>query len=303
VSAPPDLTRSPGRLQDAVAAVLAEPELLEQICGGRPPRVIAKLQRFRLTPGDMAALAAIDMGSLRRFRYGLQLKRLGMARSLMPVTAGVVLARSSLDSVADRFWAGCPPVQGNAPVEHFRESAVNDFLDFVRRLPEAERPDWLLDLARYEAMRALLRCRAPSHGCHMPANDRTGSPGLLDVVVSLAHGVALDSFGYDVVTLLPGLDQGRDWPDDIRPRLCTVVARRPVGSAVQAWRLGPLAFRVLRACESEQRVNDLVGLVAATGADAGLPADAARDRVIALIRRALSVQVLCAGAAAVSERP
>jgi hypothetical protein len=302
MSAPPDLTGSSGRLQDAVAAVLAEPDLLEQMCGGLPPRLITGLQRFGLTSGDMAELAAIDVPSLRRFRYGLQLKRVGMARSLMPVTAGVVLAGSSLDSVADRFWAACPPVQGGVPVEHFRESAINDFLGFVRDLPAAERPDWLPDLARYEAMRALLRCRAPSRGCDPAPGERTGSPGWLDVVVALADGVALDRFGYDVVTLLAALGEGGAWPDGIRPRPCTVAARRPAGSAVQAWRLGPLAFQVLRACESRQRVSDLVGLVA-TGADADTPANAAGDRVVALIRQALSVQVLCACADTVPERP
>jgi hypothetical protein len=292
-----------GRLQDALARVLAEPELLDQICAG-PVHQVGGLMRFGLTADDLAGLAAIDATALRRFRHALQIKRVGMARFLLPVTTGTLVARSSLALVAERFWAAYPPVRSAAPVESSRECVITDFLGFVRGLAPADRPAWLPDLARYEAMRALLRCRPPSRGCPAPAagasdGRRLAGPDALDAVVCCADGVAFDSFGYDVVTLLHSLARPSGGPEaSVRPQQCLVVARRPAGQGVQAWRLGQLAYRLLSECGTAARVSELVGLL--TAPVAGRASPAGREQVVGLVRQALRAQILCITESAVA---
>jgi hypothetical protein len=293
VSALPVGAVGSGRLQDALARVLAQPHLLDQLCFGQPADTAAGLRQFGLTSSDAATLAAIDPAALRRFRADLQLKRARMAKSLMPVTTAQLVALSSMDSLASGFWAAFPPVRGNAEVEDFRESAIRDFRDFVLGLPPAGRPEWLPDLARYEAMRALLRCRAP--GGQPAGPDAIAALTRPATVVSLARGVDLGAFGYDVVTLLPYLAQSGTAPADLQPEQCLVVTVRPPGAGVRAWRLGPLAFRLLQACATGRQVGDLAATPAACRPD-GTGGQAA-----GIIRQALQAGILCINQAVPAE--
>jgi hypothetical protein len=284
VSALPVGAVGSGRLQDALAKVLAQPYVLDQLCSGQPADAVDGLRRFGLTSSDAATLAAIDPAALRRFRADLQVKRARMAKSLMPVTAAQLVALSSMDSLASRFWAAFPPVRGNAEVEDSRERAIRDFRDFVLGLPPAGRPEWLPDLARYEAMRALSRCRAPGSQPAGPA--AIAALARPTTVVSLASGVHLGSFGYDVVTLLPYLAQGGTAPAGERPEQCLVVTMRPPGAGVRAWRLGPLAFRLLQACATGRRPGDLAATLADRAGGTG-------GQAAGIIRQALQAGILC----------
>lgn len=311
----PESAISHRHFQDAIARILTEPEFLEHAATGQYHVV---RERFGLTEGETAALASVSPAALRRFRRVLQSKRLGMAESLVPVTVGILKASRGPERLAADFWIARPPVADDA-AEAFRESIVRDFLAYTQSVAPAQRPHWLPDLARYEAMRALLRCREPA-GADGRAMSGASAPAvavepraealpdvlaLSDGVVCLAPGVMLDRFEYDVVTLLPALAQARSaagpdpaGPDPVGPdatsHSCQVVAWRRHACPVQAWRLGPVAFEVLRACQPGARIRDIAEAVEASGT----APPRAREGTAGVIRQALRAGIISMAGAA-----
>jgi hypothetical protein len=281
-----------GAVQDAVARILADPEPFALLAGQQ----VALGERYGLTDGQAAALAAVSPAAIERFRRVLRLKRLSMAESLLPVTAGVLRSGHSAASLAADFWRVRPPVGADSANEEFREKIVCDLLGYVTDSQPAQRPDWLPDLARYEAMRALLRCRQPAVEVYLPvpAAGLADDADLYDVVVCRVPGVVLDSFGYDVMTLLPALAAaGNAAHPDPAQCSCHVVAwRRPRGP-VQAWRLGPLAFEALAVCGTAMAVRDIAATVGTPQApSAHTPSPRVGEGTITVIRHALAVGIV-----------
>lgn len=284
-----------GAVQDAVARILADPEPFALLVG----QEVVLRERFGLTDGQVAALAAVSPAAMERFRRVLRLKRLSLADSLLPVTAGVLRWGRSSASLAADFWRAIPPVAAGAAIEEFRERIVRDLLGYVTGLDPAQRPDWLPDLARYEAMRTLLRCRQPAGWEYLPvpAGELADDAVLDEALVCLAPGVVLDSFGYDVMTLLPALASAGNAADSVpAPCSCHVVAWRRPGGPVQAWRLGSLAFEALALCGTAMRVRDIAAAVGAPPsarvASAQAPSPQVSEGTVAVIRHALAVGII-----------
>jgi hypothetical protein len=269
------MTRPPGRgagparpaVQGAVAKIILDGELFAALRAGEFDQLAARLA---LAPDVISALRGISVSGLAHYRHTVQAKHLQHARAVLPVSVGVAVAFLGAEAVREDLWARAPlPYR---PAARFWQSYLDLTARYLSGLAAESRPPWLPDLVRYEAMRAVGGGVGPAAGpgpaagmpartlARTPAGAGRSRPRVGDGdLVTLADGVRVAAFGWDVIALYAGLRAGTDVRELAPQPAAVLLAVCSSGwPAVREFRLAPGMFGVLNRCARPVRVTELV---------------------------------------------
>ena len=256
-------------VQGAVAKIILDGELFAALRAGEFGRLAARLA---LTPDDVSVLRGISVSGLAHYRNTVQAKHLQHARAVLPVSIGVAVACLGAEAVREDLWARAPlPYR---PAARFWQAYLDLTARYLSSLAAESRPPWLPDLVRYEAMRAagggVGPAARPRPAAAMPAGATPagGTPAVAGrsrprlgdgELVTLADGVRVAAFDWDVIALYAGLRAGTEARELApRPAAMLVAVCSSGWPAVREFRLAPGMFGVLNRCARPVRVTELV---------------------------------------------
>lgn len=151
-AAPPMPTSSASGtgLDAALGCLLVDEECFDLLRSGD---FVSLVERYQLTSGDAAALAAIPFDHLQRFGRMLRRKRLATIEHIFTASIRVLVQNHGRDHIADEFWRAWPQTADVAAADlHLQNVAL--WLNYVRSVAAERGPSWLVDLADYEHLRS-----------------------------------------------------------------------------------------------------------------------------------------------------
>lgn len=211
----------------------------------------AALADYDLTGDEAAAIEAIDPRMLDRFAGTLVSKR--RKRFERSYQASFALHGPAMHAVVRRYVEIRPARTG--------ATSQQDTLEFGRFAEETfdgsdRYPSWATDLVRFERLSYEATLRQPE----LDADDHAALPAGTDLP-ALRPGVLIEDFQYDVVESDVRLRVGEAVPDPV-PVANTVVFRPGHDEGGQRiLRVNPAAALVLRRCDGEHTVEEIVAAV------------------------------------------
>jgi hypothetical protein len=273
-----------GDVHGALARLLCDPVAMGHFAGQKWDSLRGRLG---LDGDELGIMRAVDPEAMRRYLVLIQRRRLESLADVFPASMGVLCERRRFEVVAREFWNRCPRISA-VSVDRMYSDDGRALSGYIAHQAGDDLPAWLADLARYELMRSEAIVEAAPSGPVLAAPG--GAPGAL--VLRLAPGVRLESFGCDVAALHAALRAGQR--PQVSPKPTWLLAQHRGDAGLRVFRLGPGAGRVLAACNG---VSTFDQVLASAGMAAGSQrAAGARSLVLRLLQeRVLSYATSAAG--------